>query len=104
MSKVAITEQYLTDIADAIRTKTGSSLTIKPSEMASAISDISGGTTNLKNYIIRPDAELILADTYDAMAVEDVSLTLPTYSTTASTVKSYSNLSTYTIDPNNYDY
>ena len=43
MAKVAITEQYLTDIADAIRTKTGmSSATYLPSQMAPAIMTISG--------------------------------------------------------------
>lgn len=43
MSKVAITEQYLLDIADAIREKTGlSTATYRPSEMASAILTISG--------------------------------------------------------------
>lgn len=41
--KVLITEQYLTDIADAIRSKLSSSSTYKPSQMASAISAISGG-------------------------------------------------------------
>lgn len=43
MTKVAITETYLTDIADAIRQKAGSVDTYKPSEMAGAILDISGG-------------------------------------------------------------
>lgn len=43
MSKVAITEQYLSDIADAIRSKTGASSSYKPSEMADAVSHISGG-------------------------------------------------------------
>lgn len=44
MARVAITEQYLIDIADAIRSKTGSSsATYLPSEMASAIMTISGG-------------------------------------------------------------
>ena len=42
MAKVAITEQYLTDIADAIRTKTNSETTYYPSQMASAILTISG--------------------------------------------------------------
>ena len=43
MTKVAITEQYLTDIANAIRSKTGmSSATYYPSEMADAIMTISG--------------------------------------------------------------
>lgn len=43
MAKVIITESYLEDIADAIRTKTGSSDTYNPSEMAPAILSISGG-------------------------------------------------------------
>lgn len=43
MAKVAITEQYLEDIADAIREKTGLSTLYKPADMASAISTISGG-------------------------------------------------------------
>ena len=43
MAKVAITEQYLTDIADAIRSKTGlTTATYLPSEMAPAIMTISG--------------------------------------------------------------
>lgn len=46
MTKVAVTETYLTDIADAIRQQTGSVDTYKPSEMASAILDISGGASN----------------------------------------------------------
>ena len=43
MAKVAITESYLEDIADAIRSKTGLSTTYRPSEMANAILTISGG-------------------------------------------------------------
>lgn len=47
MTKVAVTETYLTDIADAIRQQTGSVDTYKPSEMAGAILDIpSGGASN----------------------------------------------------------
>ena len=43
MSKAIITNEYLTDIADAIRYKNGSTDTYLPSEMASAIRLISGG-------------------------------------------------------------
>lgn len=43
MSKVMITEQYLTDIADAIREKLETQDEYKPSEMAEAILSISGG-------------------------------------------------------------
>lgn len=43
MSKVLVTESYLTDIGDAIRAKTKSTTKYKPSEMAKAIDSISGG-------------------------------------------------------------
>lgn len=44
MAKVIITEQYLSDIADAIREKLGVSDTYTPAQMAGAIEGISGGT------------------------------------------------------------
>ena len=43
MANVLITEQYLYDIADAIRDKLGAATTYKPGEMADAIESISGG-------------------------------------------------------------
>ena len=43
MATVVVNDTYLSDIADAIRAKNGSSDTYKPSEMADAISAISGG-------------------------------------------------------------
>ena len=43
MSKGLITKTILSDIADAIRGKTGSTAQIKPSEMAGMIEAISGG-------------------------------------------------------------
>ena len=43
MSKVLVNESSLTGIADAIRGKNGSTNTYKPSEMAAAITAISGG-------------------------------------------------------------
>ena len=43
MSKVLVNESSLTGIADAIRGKNGSTTTYKPSEMAAAITAISGG-------------------------------------------------------------
>lgn len=44
MSKVLVTESYLTDIGDAIRSKNGSSTKYKPSEMAAAIKSLTGGS------------------------------------------------------------
>lgn len=43
MSKVLVTESYLTDIGNAIRAKTKSTTKYKPSEMAKAIESIVGG-------------------------------------------------------------
>lgn len=45
MAKVAVTEQYLTDIADAIRGKNGSSDTYTPADMATAITNIPIGSS-----------------------------------------------------------
>ncbi len=45
MAKVLVTDTHLTDIADAIREKNGSSDTYKPSEMANAIESIESGIT-----------------------------------------------------------
>ena len=105
MGRVAITDTILTDIADAIRSKTSSSDLIKPSEMASAISDISGGQTVLKPYVLRPDATLVSAFGYDKYLNASEKVTIPSYSTTAATVLPSATLSpTISLDFGNYDY
>lgn len=56
MAKVTITEQYLEDIADAIRSKSSSSTTYTPSQMAAAILAIpTGGTINNQNKAVTPN-------------------------------------------------
>ena len=66
MAKVIITEQYLEDIADAIRAKNGSQDTYYPFEMADAISaiDTSGVTINNQNKSVTPteSSQSITAD------------------------------------------
>lgn len=52
MSKVLVTDTHLTDIANAIRNKNGSSDTYKPSEMASAISSITTGDTTIEDGLL----------------------------------------------------
>lgn len=53
MSKVLITEEYLLDIADAIREKLETQNEYKPSEMAEAILSISGGGGDTKDFILK---------------------------------------------------
>lgn len=56
MAKVSITEQYLEDIADAIRSKSSSSATYTPSQMAAAILAIpTGSTVNNQNKAVTPN-------------------------------------------------
>lgn len=52
MSKVLVTESYLTDIGDAIRNKNGSTGKYKPSEMAGAINDITTQDNTVLNSIL----------------------------------------------------
>ena len=52
MSKVLVTESYLTDIGNAIRNKNGSYDTYKPSEMAGAINDITTQDNTVLNSIL----------------------------------------------------
>ena len=52
MSKVLVTESYLTDIGGAIRNKNGSTTKYKPSEMAGAINDITTQDNTVLNSIL----------------------------------------------------
>lgn len=48
MSLASVTQQYLTDIANAIRAKLGVATTYRPSQMAAAIASIPSGTPTLQ--------------------------------------------------------
>lgn len=52
MSKVLVTESYLVDIGDAIRNKNGSTTKYKPSEMSTAINDITAQDNTVLNSIL----------------------------------------------------
>lgn len=64
MSKVLVTESYLTDIGNAIRSKNGSTSQYKPSEMAGAINDITTGTTTQDNTVINSILDRSISGNY----------------------------------------
>lgn len=97
MSKALITEQYLSDIGDAIRNKNGLTTTYLPSEMASAISSIPSGGTTLAPIILRPDATKVASYTYDKMIVADEGATIPAYTTNTVTFKASGQLTPTTV-------
>lgn len=56
-------------------------------------------TVNLKPTVLRPDAQLVQSYTFDKMAVDDLEITIPAYTTTAQSLRATSNLSpTITVD------
>ena len=62
------------------------------------------GPTELKKFVIRPDAEIVQSWSYDKYVIADEGKTKPSYSTSAQTLITYSNLSpTITLD-SDYNY
>ena len=58
MGKVFVTESYLEDIADAIRSKLGVQTEYLPSEMAEAILSIPSGSVNIVPFATGTDEEI----------------------------------------------
>lgn len=105
MAKVLVTQSYLTDIADAIRAKKNTNDTYTPDQMAGAITSITGGAPVLKLGTMLPDTELVKTWSYDTWLVEDEEMSVPSWSTSAVTVRASQAMSgTYTVDTTNYDY
>lgn len=71
MAKYVIDESTLTNIADAIRGKTGKTNTLSPTQMADEVSNISTGSTDgLANKIIdRSITELTAADLFEVTKI-----------------------------------
>lgn len=64
-----------------------------------------GGSAELVPYVIRPDAELVQTYTFDQYANADLGLTIPSYTTTAQSLKTSTNLSpTISVDFTKYRY
>ena len=133
--KALVSKQYLHDIADSIRAKNGSIDTYTPAEMSAAIDELSiggidvsattataadvkngklfynssgtqtTGTLGFKMGVLRPDAELIKTWSYDMSLVNDAELSVPSWSTSAVTVRASQAMTpTCTLDFTQYDY
>ena len=98
----------LTSVANAIRTKGGTSGQLAfPSGFVSAIGDIptGGGSTTLKMGVLRPDAVLEKSFTFDKYVHADLEITIPSYSTSTTTLIASGALSpTVTLDYANYNW
>lgn len=81
MANVLINEDTMTDIADAIRSKKGVSTTYKPSEMADAISSISGGITPSGTKTINITQNGTVTEDVTSYASAQVNVTVPNPST-----------------------
>lgn len=93
----------LTSVANAIRTKGGTSAQLAfPSDFVSAINNIRSET--VKQIAIRPDAELWKSWTYDKRIVADEGITIPPYQSTTVTLKGTEQLDEITADAANYKY
>ena len=72
---------------------------------AYASANVSVGTVTMKEIAIRPDAEIVKSYSYDKKAVDDLGVTLPSYSTNNVVLKAAADLSeTVSLDFANYTY
>jgi hypothetical protein len=93
----------LTSIANAIRTKGGTSDQLAfPTGFVTAINDIQ--SESIQRIVLRPDAELLQKWTYDKRIVADEGIAIPAYTTTQQILKSSDRIGTITADSANYRY
>lgn len=85
MATVVVNDTYLSDIADAIRTKSGTQTTYKPSEMAEAISNIGASESNWVD--ITPDLSTVTNGTSTAHTYNSETDELRVYSTANGTYR-----------------
>lgn len=82
-----VTDTELSDIADAIRAKGGTSAQLTfPAGFTTAIAAIPTGTTVLNPLVMRPDAEIVYKLSYDKYIVADEGISFPAYTTSQETL------------------
>lgn len=104
LSKVtvgAIPSQYIVPAGKKTITENGTDIDV--SQFATADVAVSSGGS-VKMGALRPDAELWKSWSYDKLIVEDEEVTIPAYTTTATTLKASATLEEVTIDPTEYNY
>ena len=86
MAQVLVTDTYLTNIANAIRSKNNSSTTYKPSAMAAAITalDTSGGGSSSSGVSLS-DVEVYISDYSDSSTLSVTSGAVNVYARTLNT-------------------
>ena len=77
---------------------------IKATNTQSNIETFTKGGGTLTIGAIRPDATIAAEWTYDKLIVADEGKTIPAYTTSAATMKAAEDLTTATLDFDNYDY
>lgn len=104
MTKVAVTETYLTNIANAIRGKNGSSDTYTPAEMATAITNIPSGEPTLqsktKTYTptTSQQTETVTADSnYDGLSQVSITVNAMTSGTAGTPTASKGTVSNHAV-------
>lgn len=101
MGQVLITDTNLTNIANAIRTKSGTTTKYTPANMAAAINAIPGGSFNWMG----DGVECLNANLYNTtVQLADTTFSTWTASTTAKSLHSTTSLSTFSADMANYAY
>lgn len=107
-TKYIATSTELEGIADAIREKGGTSASlVYPAGFISAIDGIQAGSPSLKFGALRPDAEVVKTWSRDYHIVDDDDVTIPAYTTTATTLQATESLTSdkYSFDfDSSYDY
>lgn len=99
--KVLVSRSIMKNIADAIRTKSGTSAKYTPANMATAINAIPGGSFNWMGEGV----ECLNANLYNATVnLSSTAYLTWTASTTAKSLKSTQSLSTFSADMDDYAY